>query len=364
MVNRRRWWKILPRQLRNLPADLAAVGLLTVAALLTATLPLVDETPLRVVLGLPFVLFLPGYALVAALFPEAGPGRAGEENGEGDEDGTDNEGGSNASRERRESTTRTASVDGAAIDGVERVVLSFGTSIAVVSLTGLVLNFTPWAIRLVPILVGVGGVTLACSTVAAHRRWELPAEERFRVPYRQWYRKGRGELFDPETQMDAAVNVLLALSILVAAVSVGYAVAVPKQGESFTEFYVLTENDEGGYVADDYPTEFVRGESKPLVVGIGNREYEPTNYTVVVELQDVEFAGNSTAVRDERELGRFGTRVVHNATRHHEYTVTPTMTGTRLRLQLLLYAGEVPANPRVATAYREVHLWINVTDDS
>jgi len=58
--------------------------------------------------------------------------------------------------------------------------------------------------------------------------------------------------------------------MLVAVASVGYAVAVPKEGESFTEFYLLTEGEDGELVADGYPTEFVRGEGQPLVVGVGN----------------------------------------------------------------------------------------------
>jgi uncharacterized membrane protein len=123
--------------------------------------PVLSETPLRVVFGLPFVLFLPGYAFVAALFPEAG------------EDPTD--------EEAKDEASRSAS----GIDGIERVALSFGLSIAVVPLIGLVLNFTPFGIRLVPILMSVSLFTVAATAVAARRRHLLPLEERFQVPYRE-----------------------------------------------------------------------------------------------------------------------------------------------------------------------------------
>lgn len=332
------WRYLLPEPIRALPVDLGAVVVLTVLTVLSATVPGVRETPLRIALGLPFVLFFPGYALIAALFPEAGTG---------------------PSRDGAEETT---ALDDGGIDGIERVALSFGLSIAVTPLIGLVLNFTPWGIRLVPILVGVGGFTLVAAGVASERRRALEPDERFQVPYREWLRAGRAELFAPATRMDAALNVLLVVSVLLAAGSVGYAIAVPQEGESFTEFYVLTETEDGELVADDYPTEFVRGESKPLVVGIGNHEHRPTNYTVVVELQDVEFVDNATRVSDQRELSRFRTQLAHNETWHHSYEVTPTMTGTRLRLQLLLYRGDAPENPRLENSYRDLHLWVNVTD--
>jgi hypothetical protein len=67
------WRAFSPPSLRAFPPDLAVV-VLVVQTVLTATLPGVRDTPLRVVLGLPFVLFVPGYAFVAALFPEAGTG--------------------------------------------------------------------------------------------------------------------------------------------------------------------------------------------------------------------------------------------------------------------------------------------------
>ncbi|WP_226042370.1 DUF1616 domain-containing protein [Natrinema sp. DC36] len=372
MVAFRSLWLLLPRPLRQLPADLAAVIALVVATNVAALAPVIRETPLRVPLGLAFVLFVPGYAFIAALFPEAGesPERS-------DEPDTPTE---------RE-TAGSADSDGwydsissrAGIDGLERVALSFGLSIAIVPLIGLVLNFTPWGIRLVPIAVSVSGFTLVSAAVAAGRRRELPVEERFQVPYRAWYAAGRSELLEPDTRADAALNVLLVVSVVLAVGTVGYAVMVPPDGEQFSAIYLLTENDDGELVADDYPTEFVQGESQELVVGIDNHEGERTEYTVVVLEQDVEVVENETAlesgdptatvnetvVREQRELDRFETTVANNESWHQTYELEPTMTGDNQRVVWLLFpGGDVPAEPSMDDTEYSVHLWIDVAASS
>jgi uncharacterized membrane protein len=364
-------WLLLPEPVRRLPADLAAVVALVVLTVLAVLLPVVSETPLRVVLGLPFVLFVPGYAFIAALFPEAGesPTADGSAGDEAPDTGS-------AGDESPDAGDRSG------IDGIERVALSFGLSIAIVPLIGLVLNFTPWGIRLVPILASVSGFTLIAVAAAAVRRRELPEEERFRVPYRAWVAAGRAELLEPDSRGDAALNVLLVLSIVLATASVGYAVAVPKQGEQFSELYLLTEGEDGDLVADDYPTEFVRGEPRSLVVGIGNQEHRTVEYTVVTELQAVEIersgngsvgtnasvnasasAGNvSMTVLEEEEIRRFETELAHNRTWIRPHNVTPTLTGEDLRLTYLLYESAPPEDPTVDSAYRAVWLWVNVSE--
>jgi len=332
------WALLVPRQLRQLPADLAAIVGLVVLTNFVALAPVASASPARDVLGLVFVLFVPGYAFVAVLFPERSEG------------------------------TRTAS-DGdaldqrnAGIDGVERIALSFGLSIAIVPLVVLVLNFTPWGIRLVPILVSLSGLTLALTAVGTVRRWELPEEERFRVPYRTWIRSGREGLFSPASRTDAALNVLLVFSILLAVGSVGFAVAVPNDGKRFSEFYLLTESDDGELVADGYPTAFQQGEGQSIVVGIGNHEHERVQYTVVVQLQRVERVGNETRVRERSELRRFQPTLGHNETWHRQHQITPQTTGDGLRLQYLLYRGAAPSTVNRSSAYRETHLWVNVTE--
>lgn len=335
-----------------LPADLAAALLFVVLTDLAIFLPVISETPLRVVLGLSFVLFIPGYAFIAALFPEAGPAL--------DETTTVE---SPSPTEDMETTAAQPDEpeENRGISGLERVALSFGLSIAIVPLIGLVLNFTPFGIRLVPIVVSLTAVTVLFILIAAVRRWQLPPADRFQVPYKTWFSAAYAELLEPNSRTDAALNVLLVLSVLLALGSVGYAVAVPQQGEQFTEFYLLTENESGALVASDYPTEFEAGESKQITVGIGNHEHREMNYTVIAQMQRVSIVNNETRVQESSELHRFQATVGHNETWHRQHAVAPEMTGERLRLQYLLYRG-TPAKPlNRSAAYRELHLWVNVS---
>ncbi|WP_049910603.1 DUF1616 domain-containing protein [Natrinema gari] len=370
MVAFRSLWLLLPRRVRQLPADLAAVVALVIATNIAVLVPVIRETPLRVPIGLAFVLFVPGYAFIAALFPEADetPASATEStppDGRTIVDDSDPDGWDDSIPSRP------------GIDGIERVALSFGLSIAIVPLIGLVLNFTPWGIRLVPIVVSVSVFTLGSTVVAAERRRELPVDERFQVPYREWYIAGRTELLEPDTRADAALNVLLAISVVLAVGSVGYAVMGPADGEQFSAIYLLTEDDDGELVADDYPTEFIQGESQELIVGIDNHEHKTTEYTVVVLEQDVEVVENETAtsdgdtnttvnktvVRDQRELDRFSTTIAHNESWTHEYTLEPTMTGESQRIVWLLFPdGDVPAEPAMGDTEYAVHLWVSVSD--
>lgn len=162
-----------------------------------------------------------------------------------------------------------------------------------------------------------------------------------------------------EGRADTLVNLALVAGLLLAIGSVGWAVAVPDDGDSFTELSLLTENESGAIVADDYPTTVTRGEAMPLVVEIGNNEHRPMNYTVVVELQRVA-PNDTTTVRTEFELRRFALSVGTNETHRKHLSPASPLTGSRLRLAFLLYKGSVPADPTIETADREVHLWLNV----
>ncbi|MDI9619966.1 MAG: DUF1616 domain-containing protein [Candidatus Nezhaarchaeota archaeon] len=107
-----------------------------VVALLILSVFLSDLSPfvagLRVVLGSAFTLFIPGCALVEALYP-----------GEGE------------------------------LTPLERLALSVGLSLALVPLVGLALNYTPWGIRLSPVLAALSVLSLGLMFASAYRKFRL-----------------------------------------------------------------------------------------------------------------------------------------------------------------------------------------------
>jgi uncharacterized membrane protein len=90
------------------------------------------------VLGSIFVLWLPGYTFIKALFPTKVPIKTSSES----------------------------------LDTIERVALSSGMSLALVPIVGLLLNYTPWGIRLTPIVLSLLSLTTIFATVAIIREHE------------------------------------------------------------------------------------------------------------------------------------------------------------------------------------------------
>lgn len=111
---------------------LATLGTVAAVYLLPDLYPV---TIVRWVIGGVFVLYLPGYAVIEALFPS------------------------------RKS-----------LDGVARFALSVVLSLAIVMLTGLFLNYTPWGIRLDPIVVSLSTFTVVAALTGTYRKYLLLGE--------------------------------------------------------------------------------------------------------------------------------------------------------------------------------------------
>lgn len=360
-------WKnlgvLFPRQLRELPVDLVAIVILTAFILGVTAVPGVNDTLIQILLGTPLVLFIPGYTLVAALFPAGGepPTEGDEQRGELNSDintGTQ----SSFDDESRYS-----------INSIERIALSFGLNIAVVSLLWLGLRFIFSETRLMWVITLLGVITLLLAAVATQRRLALPDDKQFSLSYSKWINLIRQNLLHPDSHTDQVLNILLIVSLLLIIGSVGYAVAVPPQ-DGFSEFYLLTENEDGTLVADGYPSEFVGGESKSVILGITNNEHKPTEYTVIAEIQRVETVESGaqatpnpsadvsieTEVIERERLGRFTTTLDHEETVHQPHELNPRMTGEDLRIQYLLFKNKPPADPTRENAYRSLRLWVDV----
>lgn len=287
---------------KKIPSDLLTViGLLLLTDLFVLT-PGLSETMFRNILGLPLVLFLPGYALIAALFP--------------------------------------AKSD---LDGIERTALSFGLSIAVVPLIGLGLNYTPWGIRLLPILISLSAFTFLMCGLAYLRRAKLPEDDAFEVPFRKMALELKAEILEkPEPGLDRTLTIILVLSIILSVTTLMYVIITPKEGEHFTEFYIL--GPEG--MADNYPTNYTLGESGEVIIGVVNHEYRPVNYTLELRLEN-----KSLSLPENMQQ----VSLVHNETWEKTLTLTPPVEGKNMKLEFLLF-NETDKN----MPYRDLHLWINV----
>jgi len=315
-------------------ADLVVAGVLTLAALAATLLPFLEETPLRAALGFAFVLLVPGYALVSALFPgSAVPGRGDDGAASGRDD---------------------------APGGPARVALAVLTSVVLAAMVGGALSLTV-GLGETNAVVALAAVSLGALGVAVRRRRALAPEERFAVPLRTWAAGTWTALTEPETRGAAALNVVLAVAVVVSVGGVAYATAVPGNQEQFTELYLLTDDGSGDLVAADYPTEFTAGDPRSQYVGVRNREGETVSYTLLVEIQRVTVTNDSIRVREREPLRRFNPQLADGESWRRNHTVAPTMTGEGLRLTYLLYNGSPPDRPTVDNADQHAYTWVTVS---
>lgn len=313
-------------------ADLLAVAVLTVIVGVFVFVPPLSGTPVRPVVSLAFVLLAPGYTYLSVLFPK----RA-------------------VSAEASPGTGRAEGSDGG-LEPLERLVFSFGASVAITILLGLALGFWAPEITRGNLYVGLAALVAIGLPVAAVRRSKLSATARGRPPGFILSSRIKSRLAG-QGPVANTVTVVFAVALVVAAVSVGVGAGSSQDG-AVTELYLLSENESGEYVPRDYPETLARGESESFEVGITNQEGEPVSYTIVVLLQ--QFEERDGPLASETRVQTFSTTLDDGATERIPHSVEPTVDGGNYRLTYLLYAGEPPSNPSVETAYREVHVWVRV----
>jgi hypothetical protein len=121
------------------------VAIATVAVAFTIPENFYPWVYIRYALGTIFILWLPGYTFIKALFPEK------------------------------------------ELDSIERIALSIGMSLALVPIVGLLLNYTPFGIRLAPITLSLLALTMVLATAAIIREYhtKMKAEkQKFATPAR------------------------------------------------------------------------------------------------------------------------------------------------------------------------------------
>lgn len=244
----------------------------------------------RIVLGLPFVLFFPGYALLTSLFP------------------------------RKDS-----------LNDIERLALTFGLSLAIVPLIGLLLNYLPWGININSILYSLSVFVVVMSVIAWLRQRRLSEEERFalHINFGAWSK---------QKLLEKVLSIILVFVVIGLVGVVAYTIAVPRTSEQYTELHVL--NLEGK--ASDYPSELNLGDTGKVTLGIVNHERQVVSYRVETTIDGV-------------TVGTIGPVVLENEEKYETIAdFKPQKIGDHQKVEFLLFRDES------SEPYLQVQIWIDV----
>lgn len=323
----------LREAIRNLPPDVVALFGLAAVGLVVYALPSLFGPVPTTLVGLPLLLFAPGYALLAILYP--------------------------ASNDRRTHVVDATALEseGHWLDWPTRGALSLGTSVALVpllalgcSVVGLELTILPTVIAL---LVAIGAVA------AARRRSQLPPAHRLEPPFADRLAGSRPSISSLRS-VGSATTILLAVGVLLATSTLGYALVVPNDGEAYTSLSLATENESGDLVSGSFPSEIDTDEERELVAVVENAEGERTSYTLLVELQRVDDGDGTTEVTERTELHRFTPEIEDGERWERSHAIRPEEPGDDLRLTYSLYRGDAPSDPAAEEPYRQTYVWIDV----
>jgi uncharacterized membrane protein len=279
------------------PLDLLIMLIWTILTLIIVLTPLLSETFIGVVLGIPVLLFIPGYVLMAVLLPKK------------------NE-----------------------LEGIERIALSFSLSIAAVPILGLLLDFT-FNTRLLTILLTLCIFTVIFIFIAVFRLGRVSEENRFSVPFDKIHKMITEEFSASKGKSDKILAWILILSIVLAIGMMIFVITTPKIGEKFTEFYILGSNGK----AENYPSQLKYGSNVDILVGVVNHEYTRMNYTIKVAL-------------DTEILNEVNFSLDHNNTWENYISFAPDKEGTEMELEFWLFKEDDFTSP-----YRDLHTWVNVS---
>lgn len=307
---------------RWVPRDVPIV--IVSLAVANAVIALSPWQSIRVPFGLVLLLVLPGYTLLTVLFPRW----------------------SDADRSGRNGIT-----------GTERAALSFGTSVALLPPLYLIAFALDRPNPSILVVFGVlNGWILVTMLIGYLRRMRVDPPHRFDLPGRhQLVRDGIDRPSDNGRRALLA-NVALGAAAVSAIGSLIYTISSPPDGERFSEFYLVTQNENGEYTAGDYPTRLTAGEPQSWITGVENHEGESLTYIVVAELQRVTTAGSTIEVLERGDRIEETIRIAPGESTYVEQVITPDIIGENLRIQYGLYRG----TSNGGAPYRELQLWVDV----
>lgn len=192
---------------------------------------------IRLVIGVVYVFFVPGYWLQVVLFPHIKE-----------------------------------------VNALERLGISLGLSVAVVPLLALLLDRLPWGLSLWPILIGETGITLLLALWAAWQRVHLGAGQAYFIDLHWqpslWWKVQSGS--------KRAIFILTAIILIFAGMMTAWNFLIPLPDSFMTEFYLLGKERK----AENFPRSAQSGEILQVIMGITNKERTSNEYRVEIWVKD------------------------------------------------------------------------------
>ena len=261
---------------------------------------------LRLIFGLPLIVFVPGYALVTTLFPS-------------------NEG----------------------LDGLERIALAVGLSLALIPLIALGIEVSPWRLSLGPIAGALLSLSTLLTLTAIWRRHRLAKDLRFvaEVP-----RPHVPPIATWSGSSKVAAGILFA-ALLIFGGSSAALVAERLRATPSTEFAIFNQKGQAAF----YPREFTAGKSQQVQLQIENHEGRDVNYSLNV------IAGSSRVGSIDSIHVSSGQTWQQPVTIQIPPRLTAVDPGKPLALEFNLYRNGAD---RGETPYRSLRLFINVQNDA
>lgn len=220
--------------------------LLSILMIITVLVPPLNKTALWMLPGSLFVCFIPGYLLLAVMFPK-------------NDD----------------------------LELVERFALGFGASLILTSLIGLAFNYTPWSIRLELILIVLAVFSLIFCLITFIRTKKLPMERRLHIP-----------------KLEKLLSIFLIICILLTIGTAAYTLLKPgpiqtdDNKTNFTDFYIKGVDVN----ASNYTLNLTSGTKKNLTMVLVNREGATVNYRLVVQVNNTILKQENITLGNNQEM--------------------------------------------------------------
>lgn len=281
--------------------DLLAVLILTIVCTIFVVYPGLINSTLDGVVGLPLMVILPGYALIAVIYP------------------------------RKDDLTT-----------IIRLILSFGVSYFLTSVIGLALNYTQFDNSLNPVLLSLAAVTFILIIAAFVVRLRSPEGERLPAGVDSAPGEGTSSFGGSRNRNILVLGVAMVIvMVLVTPTAINLLKPSSVVAVNNTEFYIT--GPDGQNISTTYPQDITPGDNGTVTIVLVNRENVDTTYRIVI-------------TSDDNVMDEINVTLKPNETKQIPYTFTAGEIGSR-NLEFRLYKL-----PDLDSVYRSLSFLLNIVE--